>query len=120
MFSGWARIFPGDTPLHPGETVVMCARVLGVWWLNPSRIVYVVDEPGRFGFAYGTLPGHAECGEEYFGVERDVSGRITYHIRAFSRPRHWLPGLFYPVARWYQRRFVRDSKRSMAAFVRET
>ena len=26
----------------------------------PVRVVYVVDEPRRGGFAYGTLPGHPE------------------------------------------------------------
>src|SRR4051794_8053903 len=32
----------------------------------PCRIVYVVDEPRRRGFAYGTLPDHPEQGEESF------------------------------------------------------
>jgi len=36
--------------------------VSGVWFLNAARIVYVIDEPRRFSFAYGTLPGHAERG----------------------------------------------------------
>ena len=37
----------------------------------PCRVVYVVDEPDRRGFAYGTLPGHAESGEELFAVRYD-------------------------------------------------
>ena len=37
----------------------------------PCRVVYVVDEPDRRGFAYGTLPGHAESGEELFVVRYD-------------------------------------------------
>jgi hypothetical protein len=42
-------------------------------WFGPVRItartqvVYVVDEPARRGFAYGTLPGHPESGEELRG-----------------------------------------------------
>lgn len=32
----------------------------------PCRVVYVVDEPDRVGFAYGTLDGHPERGEESF------------------------------------------------------
>ena len=43
------------------------ARALGHWWLKACRIVYVVDESGpisQFGFAYGTLPGHAEMEKE--------------------------------------------------------
>jgi hypothetical protein len=37
--------------------------------IAPCRIVAVVDEPLRFGFAYGTLPGHPESGEEAFIID---------------------------------------------------
>ena len=30
----------------------------------PCRVVYAIDEPRRRGFAYGTLAGHPESGEE--------------------------------------------------------
>ncbi len=90
---GWTFIYPGETPLREGEVVAMAARVLGLWWLNSCRIVYVIDEERRFGFAYGTLPGHAEKGEELFLVERAENGVIRYSMRAFSRPRHWLARL---------------------------
>jgi uncharacterized protein (UPF0548 family) len=33
----------------------------------PVRVVYVIDEADRQGFAYGTLPGHPESGEEALG-----------------------------------------------------
>jgi hypothetical protein len=39
--------------------------------------VYVVDEAGpleKFGFAYSTLPGHAERCEERFQAEWDTAG----------------------------------------------
>ena len=52
--------------------------------MNAGRVVYLVDEDGpvpRFGFAYGTLPGHAESGEERFLVEWD---RIESH-QAFNK-----------------------------------
>ena len=93
--------------------MAILARSLGLWWLNACRIVYVVDEPGpvqRFGFAYGTLPGHAESGEERFVVEWDRDrGEVCYDIVAFSRPRHILARLGYPWARRVQKRFARDS-----------
>ena len=55
--------------------------------MNACRVVYVVDEPGRFGLAYGTLPGHVERGEERFLVERDsTDGSVWYDLLAFSRP----------------------------------
>ena len=43
----------------------------------PLRVVYVVDEPARAGFAYGTLPGHPESGEELFLVERTAEGVVV-------------------------------------------
>ena len=47
----------------------------------PVRVVYVIDEPGRKGFAYGTLPGHPESGEEAFMVGTSYGwGRdVLYH-----------------------------------------
>ncbi|HNG90735.1 MAG TPA: DUF1990 domain-containing protein [Saprospiraceae bacterium] len=110
---GWAFILPNDADIQPGRVLCMVARVLGIWWLNSCRIVYVVDEPTRFGFAYGTLPGHAECGEELFSVERRPDGAVHYVLRSFSRPRHWLARMAYPITRAYQRRFVRHSKSAM-------
>lgn len=113
----WTAIEP-KAPLAPGETVAVLVHA-GVWWLNAARIVYVVDEPDRFGFAYGTLPGHAECGEERFLVER-AGGEVWYDLYAFSRPRHWAARLGTPVTRALQRRFARDSKAAMRAAVSRT
>lgn len=52
----------------------------------PVRVVHVVDEPRRKGFAYGTLPGHPESGEEAFVIELHQDGSIAFTITAFSRP----------------------------------
>lgn len=118
MFPGdWACIWPDVTPIRAGEVVAMQAKVMGLWWLNSCRLVYVIDEPDRFGFAYGTLPGHVECGEELFAVERTAEGRVRYVIKAFSRPRLWIARLGYPIARAYQRKFVQASQSSMLQFV---
>lgn len=51
----------------------------------PCRVVRVVSEPDEAGFAYGTLPGHPESGEEAFVVSREGE-RVTFSITAFSRP----------------------------------
>ena len=113
----WTVIEPVTTPITEGETLAVHVRVLGIWWLNATRIVYVIDEPRRFGFAYGTLPGHAERGEERFTVEWLDDDSVWYDVLAFSRPRHIFARLAYPLTRMFQRRFGRHSKASMAAAV---
>ena len=56
----------------------------------PCRVVYVVDEPHVKGFAYGTLPGHPESGEERFVVRIDpVTAAVFAEVSAFSRPATW-------------------------------
>ena len=120
---GWVEAGPTDTPIRTGEVVAVVARVFGVWWVNACRVVYTVDESGpvcRFGFAYGTLPGHAESGEERFLVEWDrTTDVVWYDILAFSRPRHPLARLGYHFARRTQKRFARDSVAAMRRAIRE-
>jgi uncharacterized protein (UPF0548 family) len=119
---GWVEAWPPRAPIQVGEVVAVVAREIGLWWLNACRIVYVVDEPGptrRFGFAYGTLPGHAGTGEERFLVEWDqASGEVWYDILAFSRPHQFLPYLGYPYMRRVQKQFKRESAAAMLTAVR--
>lgn len=67
-----------------------------------GRVVYVLEEPGRSGFGYGTLPCHPERGEEAFAVIRQ-GDRIRFEITAFSRPAHPLAKFGSPVTRLFQR-----------------
>ena len=119
---GWVEAWPPEAPIRVGEVVGIVARCLGLWWLNACRIVYVVDEEGpvtRFGFANGTLPGHAEAGEERFLVEWDrASGEVWYDILAFSRPHRLLTRLGYPYMRRVQKRFGRESAAAMVRAVK--
>ncbi len=114
---GWVGAWPSDTPIQKGEVVAVMGRAVGVWWLNACRVVHVVDGDGpisKFGFAYGTLPGHVESGEERFLVEWDREGNgVWYDIVAFSRPHQFPARLGYPVVRRLQKRFGRDSAASM-------
>jgi uncharacterized protein (UPF0548 family) len=120
---GWVETWPPDTPILAGQVVAVIARLFGLWWLNTCRIVYVVDEQGpvrRFGFAYGTLPEHAESGEERFTVEwHEADDAVWYDIVAFSRPQQLLARLGYPLARRLQKRFARDSAAAMRRAVVE-
>jgi uncharacterized protein (UPF0548 family) len=112
----WTEVIPAGAPIQVGQTVAVLARVFGVWLLSAARVVYVLDEDGpprRFGFAYGTLPDHAERGEERFSVEWHPDGRVWYDLFAFSRPRHPLARLARPLARRLQKRFQVESKAAM-------
>ena len=115
---GWVKAMPMETSIQVNASVAIAARAFGLWWLNACRIVYVIDESDdistRFGFAYGTLPAHAEAGEERFLVEWNrADNSVGYDIYAFSRP-HGLPSqVANPWLRKLQRRFARDSKSAM-------
>ena len=113
---GWIQLCWPDTPIRVGSTVAVVARHYGFWSLNACRVVYVVDESvaqARYGFAYGTLMGHAETGEERFTVElRPEDETVWYDIYAFSRP-NGLARTGSPLSRRLQKRFARDSKKAM-------
>lgn len=114
---GWVRIAPPGVPIEVGATVAIVTRHFGFRSLNAARIVYVIDDAGplkRFGFAYGTLAEHVECGEERFMIELLEDGSVWYDILAFSRPHHFLVKLGFPLARRLQKRFARDSLAIMA------
>ncbi|HWW14225.1 MAG TPA: DUF1990 domain-containing protein [Candidatus Dormibacteraeota bacterium] len=110
------------TPIQPGEAVAVVIRHFGFWSLNCCKIAYVIDEEGpvrRFGFAYGTLPEHAEQGEERFTVEwHRASDVVCYDILSFSRPGSLKVKVAYPAARWLQRSFLRQSSAAMVDAVR--
>lgn len=72
----------------------------------PVRVVYVVDEPGQVGFAYGTMTGHPASGEEAFVVERHDDDSVWLTIRAFSRPSTWYYRLAWPILRLQQAKFT--------------
>jgi len=106
---GWVNVQDTQAPLEEGQVVAVRIRSLGVHIVALARIVYTIDEPNRFGFAYGTLPSHPERGEERFLIERDEAGEIWYELLATSRPGHPLLWLGYPWVRRQQARFAMDS-----------
>jgi uncharacterized protein (UPF0548 family) len=97
------RVVPDDPPAE-GADVVLAFRIGPAHALAPCRIVLVVDEEDRAGFAYGTLPGHPERGEESFMVERLANGTVRFVITVFSRPDELLVRLGGPMTRQIQAR----------------
>ena len=103
---GWTRMLEAPHPPREGGLAAVAIR-FGLWWINSCRIVYVEDQPTLYAFAYGTLPGHVEAGEERFSAELRPDGSVWFAINAFSRPRHPLTWLGYPLVRLLQKRFGR-------------
>ena len=86
-----------DGPIAIGTIVAMSAP-LPVGFVDVTcRVVAVIDERNRCGFAYGTLPVHPETGEEAFIVVRDDDG-VRFDVQAVSAPRQLLARLVPPLA----------------------
>ena len=114
---GWVTIVPAGTPVEVGRIVAVQASTFGFWSLSAARIVYIIEDEGpvrRFGFAYGTLPNHVECGEERFMIEWLEDNSVWYDIYAFSHPEHPLVRLGSPIARKLQKRFAKESLATIA------
>ncbi|MEU9133338.1 DUF1990 domain-containing protein [Kitasatospora sp. NPDC048540] len=77
----------------------------------PCAVVRAVEGPTRIGFAYGTLPGHPERGEECFEVELDPDGQVWFTVTAFSRPARWFTRAVSPLVPVFQRLYVRRCAR---------
>lgn len=80
------RVWASAPVAEEGSIVVLGLGVAALRLLAPCRVVYRLSEEHRKGFAYGTLPGHPESGEEAFVVEHQPAGSVVLQISAFSRP----------------------------------
>lgn len=120
----WIRLCWPDSGIEAGTTVAVMARHLGFFSLNACRIVSVIDTDDaikKFGFAYGTLPDHAERGEERFTVEWNrENDLVVYDLLAFSQPANLLAKAGYPFARRLQKKFAAGSKKAMLEAVNFT
>ncbi|MBC9956182.1 DUF1990 domain-containing protein [Yimella sp. cx-51] len=93
------RVQASDIPLHQDTVVLMQWGPAPLALRIPCRVLEVIDEPRRRGFAYGTLPGHPEAGEERFILEQLEDGRILFTITAYSRPASTLAKVGGPITR---------------------
>ena len=96
------RVFPEGQEIQTGATVVVTIGMPFLALAAPCRIVGVIDEEARWGFAYGTLPGHPEQGEEAFVVSMAIDETVQFEVVAFSRPGDLLVRLSGPIGRGIQ------------------
>ncbi|MEU1471189.1 DUF1990 domain-containing protein [Streptomyces sp. NPDC005761] len=110
-----ARVRASAARAEPGASVRVSLGVGPFRFTAPCRVVWAEYGPERIGFAYGTLTGHPECGEECFVAELADDGTVLFTVMAFSRPVRWytrLGGPLVPVAqRWYAHRLGRTLRR---------
>lgn len=112
-----ATLVPAKPEIAVGTDVIVVLRVGPASVVVPCQIVYVTDSEDAYGFAYGTLPGHAERGEEAFHVARGPGGVVTFEVVAFSRPADPLTRLGGPIARLMQTRITRGYLDGVRSFV---
>jgi uncharacterized protein (UPF0548 family) len=108
---------PARCALETGAVVVAEVPTGPLVVLAPCRIVATIAEQNRFGFAYGTLPGHPERGEESFVVSRGTDEVVRFEVAAFSRPSTLLIKLGGPIPSWFQRRATAGYLEGVRSFV---
>jgi len=107
--------------VEPGATVGLeyrFAPFLSLFFA--SRVVRVFErEETEFGwstgFAYQTLTGHPELGEEIFEVTKLRTGPVIFRMEAWSRPNLWYVTLFTPWARWIQKRAAQRAREYLSS-----
>ncbi|MGJ5758588.1 DUF1990 family protein [Streptomyces galbus] len=96
-----------DATAERADTGVDVTVTLAGMIKAPCRVVWTVAEPRRAGWAYGTLTGHPECGEESFVVDRTGDGTVWLTVTAFSRPAKWYAKAGGPATRGLQQAYAR-------------
>lgn len=110
--SGFTVAGPGEElRVREGQDYTLVASLGPLGLREPVRVVAVVDEPDRCGFAYGTRHGHPVRGEEAFVVHRSLDGAVWLTLRSVTAPAGGFWRLAFPAAlvaqRWYRRRYTR-------------
>ncbi len=114
------RVFPGAQEIKTGATIVVTLGTPLLALAAPCRIVTVMDGQVRWGFAYGTLPGHPEQGEEAFVVSISPDEAVRFEIIAFSRAADPLVRLSGPIGRGVQMGGTNGYLRALRRYVDQT
>ncbi|MGY1680852.1 DUF1990 family protein [Geodermatophilus sp. SYSU D01176] len=88
---------------EPGTVVVLTAGLPRLGYDIPCRVVWAQPTGDERGFAYGTLPGHPESGEEAFVVRLEPGGDVVFTLRVFARLASPLARLGGPASTLVQR-----------------
>ncbi len=112
-----AGIHPPLAAVAVGETLLVILALGPVEVTAPNRVVWVLDELDRFGFAYGTLPGHPASGEEAFMVERVDHGRLDLSVTVDATPATPAGRALAPLVAQVQRQAVNRYLQGLAMHI---
>lgn len=99
------RFDADGTPfVGPGTTIRVQGRVKGLRADGELRVIFVVEEPRRVGFALGTVGESVVSGEESFMLDWHDNDEVWFTVRAFDAPQ----ALFYKMFRGLVRRRRRE------------
>lgn len=107
-------VIPSAGRITEGVVANLLLGVKALALKAPVRVVYLVEEPTRRGFAYGTLPGHPATGEEAFVIEHRTDDTVVMMITAFSRPVSLLARAGGPLTSLTQRMVTTRYLRALA------
>lgn len=106
------RFGPDGTPyVSAGMTATLKPRGRGRG--IPVLVVYLVDEPERIGFAYGTTGDAPESGEESFILEHREDDSVWLTIRSVLEPNGGLRRLVAPAVRKRRRELTTRELRAL-------
>lgn len=112
-----ARVTSTAVRAEPGVTLEVSLGLGPVRFAAPCQVIWTAYTQTETGFAYGTLAGHPECGEESFVVDLREDGSVWFTVTAFSRAAVWYTRLGGPVVRALQLAYARLLGRSLTALV---
>ncbi|MFF2389999.1 DUF1990 family protein [Agromyces sp. NPDC058104] len=103
----------GTAYIAAGMTATLVRRRRFGATKTPVLVVYVIDEPNRIGFAYGTTSNGAETGEESFILEHRDDDTVWLTIRSIFATAGGLSTVLAPARRRRRRELTRDELRAL-------
>jgi len=110
-------VVANDKHLKENTSLFIGINLLFLSVVARTRIAYVNESENAFSYAYGTLDGHPEEGEEAFILTIDENENVVLEIICFSKMKCIGTKIGKPVARYLQRRVTNNYLKAMAAHV---
>jgi len=112
---GEQRFDAEGTPLvSAGASVKLHGRIRGHRVGGEYRVIFVVEEKRRVGFALGTVGGAVVSGEESFMIEWRDNDEVWFTVRAFDRPTRLFGRMFPALIRRRRRALVHRYLRAIS------